>query len=116
MPLVAAVIAINRLVDPRSERGIQHWLPSTALPELLGFPVSRLSLNHLYRCLSLVEPLKPALEKHLAEQGRDLFQFRNDLLLYDLTSTYFESNPPFDADDKRRFGYSYNRGRSVAVP
>jgi Transposase DDE domain len=104
MPLVAAVIGINRLVDPRSERGIHHWLPSTALPELLGFPGTRLSLNHLYRCLSLVEPHKPALEKHLAEQGRDLFQFRNDLLLYDLTSTYFEGRM---ADNpKAQRGYS----------
>src|SRR5271166_5518557 len=43
VPVVAAVIAINRLVDPRSERGIYHWLPSTALPELLNFPVARLT-------------------------------------------------------------------------
>lgn len=104
MPVVAAVIAINRLVDPRSERGIHHWLPSTALPELLGFPVARVSLNHLYRCLSVVEPHKPALEKHLADHGRDLFQFRNDLLLYDLTSTYFEGR--LANNPKAQRGYS----------
>jgi hypothetical protein len=104
MPVIAALIAINRLVDPRSERGIQRWLPSTALPELLRFPGARLTLNQLYRCLSLVEPHKAALEKHLAEQGRDLFNFRNDLLLYDLTSTYFEGR--MARNPKAQRGYS----------
>src|SRR4051812_32923333 len=45
MSVVAALIAVNRLVDPRSERGIFHWLPGTALPELLDFQLSRLTLN-----------------------------------------------------------------------
>jgi Transposase DDE domain len=104
MPVVAALIAINRLVEPRSERGIHRWMPSTALPELLNFPVTRLTLNHLYHCLSLVEPHKRAIENHLAEQGRDLFQFRNDLLLYDLTSTYFEGR--MARNPKAQRGYS----------
>jgi transposase len=104
MPVVAALIAVNRLVEPRSERGIHRWLPSTALPELLRFPGGRLTLNHLYRCLSLVVPHKAALEQHLADQGRDLFDFRNDLLLYDLTSTYFEGHLPDNPKAQR--GYS----------
>jgi transposase len=104
MAAVAALIAVNRLVDPRSERGIFHWLPSTALPELLDYPLGRLSLNHLYRCLSLVEPHKSTLEKHLADQGRDLFHFSNDLLLYDLTSTYFEGR--LEHNPKAQRGYS----------
>jgi transposase len=104
MPLLAAVIAVNRLVDPRSERGIFHWLPRTALPELLDYAPSRLTLNHLYRCLSLVEPHKATIEHHLAEQGRDLFQFPNDLLLYDLTSTYFEGR--LEHNPKAQRGYS----------
>ena len=104
MAVIAALIAVNRLVDPRSERGIFQWLPSTALAELLDYPPARLSLNHLYRCLSLVEPYKHALEKHLAEQGRDLFHFSNDLLLYDLTSTYFEGRLEHNA--KAQHGYS----------
>jgi Transposase DDE domain len=104
MPVVAAVIAVNRLIEPRSERGIHRWLPSTALPELLNFPVARLTLNHLYRCLSLVEPHQRAIENHLAEQGRDLFQFANDLLLYDLTSTYFEGRMAHNP--KAQHGYS----------
>jgi transposase len=104
MAVVAALIAVNRLVDPRSERGIYHWLPGTALAELLDYAPGRLTLDHLYRCLSLVEPHKAVLEQHLAEQGRDLFAFRNDLLLYDLTSTYFEGRLEHNAKAQR--GYS----------
>jgi transposase len=104
MAVVAALIAVNRLVDPRSERGIYHWLPGTALPELLDYAATRLTLDHLYRCLSLVEPHKATIEKHLADQGRDLFAFRNDLLLYDLTSTYFEGRLEHNAKAQR--GYS----------
>jgi transposase len=104
MTVIATLIAVNRLVDPRSERGIFRWLPRTALPELLDYAPTRLTLNHLYRCLSLVEPHKAALEKHLADQGRDLFHFRNELLLYDLTSTYFEGR--LGRNPKAQRGYS----------
>jgi transposase len=104
MPVIAALITVNRLVEPRSERGIYHWLPHTALPELLNYPPARLTLDHLYRCLSLVEPHKAVIEKHLAEQARDLFAFDNDLLLYDLTSTYFEGRLEHNAKAQR--GYS----------
>jgi transposase len=104
MAVVAALIAVNRLVEPRSERGIFHWLPRTALPELLDYAPAWLSLNHLYRCLSLVEPHQHAIEQHLADQGRDLFHFANDLLLYDLTSTYFEGR--LEHNPKAQRGYS----------
>jgi len=104
MPRLAALIAINRLVDPRSERGIYQWAAGTALPELLDFPPAQLSLNQLYRCLSLIEPHKQAIEQHLAERGRDLFHFANDLLLYDLTSTYFEGR--VEGNPKAQRGYS----------
>lgn len=104
MAVIAALIAVNRLVEPRSERGIYHWLPRTALPELLDYAPARLTLDHLYRCLSLVEPHKAAIEKHLADQGRNLFHFTNDLLLYDLTSTYFEGRLEHNAKAQR--GYS----------
>jgi transposase len=101
---LAAMIAVNRLVEPRSERGIFHWLPKTALPELLGVPRGRLGLNALYRCLSEVLPHKATIEAHLVERGRDLFGFTNDLLLYDLTSTYFEGR--LASNPKAQRGYS----------
>jgi transposase len=74
------------------------------LPELLDYPPTRLTLNHLYRCLSLVEAHKHAIEQHLADEGRDLFHFANDLLLYDLTSTYFEGR--LEHNPKAQRGYS----------
>lgn len=104
MPLIAALIAVNRLVDPRSERGIHRWLPRTALMELLDIPRGRVALNHLYRCLSLAAPHKRAIEDHLVARGRDLFQFSNDVLLYDLTSTYFEGR--LEHNPKALRGYS----------
>ncbi len=101
---LAALIAISRLVEPRSERGTFRWLPGTALPELLDVPRGRLSLNALYRCLSAVIPHKAAIETHLVNQGRQLFDFDNDLLLYDLTSTYFEGR--LAGNPKAQRGYS----------
>src|SRR5271165_3565297 len=101
---VAAMIAISRLVQPRSERGTFRWLPGTALPELLDVPRGRLSLNALYRCLSAVIPHKATIETHLVNQGRQLFDFDNDLLLYDLTSTYFEGR--LAGNPKAQRGYS----------
>jgi transposase len=104
LPILAAMIAINRLVEPRSELAIFHWLPGTALPELLDVPRGRLSLNALYRCLSELIPHKATLETHLVNQGRNLFDFVNDLLLYDLTSTYFEGR--LSGNPKAQYGYS----------
>lgn len=104
LPKLAAMIAVNRLVDPRSERGIFHWLPTTALPELLDVPRDRIGLNPLYRCLSEVVRHKSTLETHLVHRGRDLFQTDNDLVLYDLTSTYFEGRMAGNPKAKR--GYS----------
>jgi transposase len=101
---VAALIAVNRLIEPKSERGIFHWLPSTALFELLDVPRGRLGRNALYRCLSEVVRHKATLEKHLVQQGRHLFAFSNDLLLYDLTSTYFEGR--LAGNPKAQRGYS----------
>ena len=104
LPLIAAMIAVNRLVDPRSELGIFAWLPTTALPELLQVPRGRIHLNLLYRCLSEVERHKKTLEAHLVQQGRDLFHFANDLVLYDLTSSYFEGR--LAGNPKAQRGYS----------
>jgi transposase len=101
---VAALIVVNRLVTPRSELGIFHWLPTTALFELLDVPRDRLHLNLLYRCLSAVAPHKSVIEAHLVQQGRDLFNLDCDLVLYDLTSTYFEGRLAGNAKAQR--GYS----------
>src|ERR1700687_3209413 len=62
--------------------------------------------DNLYRCLDRLLEHKEALFGFLKGRWQDLFGVKFEVLLYDLTSTYFESDPPFPDGDKRRFGYS----------
>ncbi|TWT98559.1 hypothetical protein Pla52n_50750 [Stieleria varia] len=87
----AMLLIIARLCDPPSELYIaERWYPKTALPDLLGVPISRVDDNRLYRGLDHLLPHKELLEKHLKDRLGDLFELEYDLLLYDVTSTYFE--------------------------
>lgn len=102
--LVAALIAVNRLVAPRSEWAILRWWPKTALPALLGLPVGKVSDDRLYRCLDGVWAHKAEIEAHLQGEGKRLFAQDYSLFLYDLTSTYFEGQAASNLKAKR--GYS----------
>src|SRR5271163_5018310 len=77
--------------------------------DLLGADYSLVEKNALYRCLDKLLEHKQALFSHLRQRWQDLFAASFDVLLYDLTSTYFESDPPGDDEDKRRFGYSRDK-------
>jgi transposase len=89
--LVSMTLVIARLLDPSSELYIsEQWYPKTALPELLGVPAERVDDNRLYRALDELLPLKDELEKHLKDRMGELFDLDYDLLLYDVTSTFFE--------------------------
>ena len=95
---MALVLAISRLCNPSSELFIaEHYYQSTALPELLGIPAEKVNQQRLYRALDKLLPHKDALETHLKNRLGSLFDLEYDLLLYDVTSTYFEgqcnSNP-----------------------
>jgi len=99
-----------RLIDPGSEWRLHRlWYESSAMGDLLGEDFSLVEKNALYRCLDKLLEHKQALFSHLQERWRDLFGAKFDVLLYDLTSTYFESDPPLDENDKRRFGYSRDK-------
>jgi len=88
---VVAILAINRLVAPSSEWKIhREWFLQTALDELLGVDFAAAGKDRLYRCLDRLVAHKEALNRHLVEQWRTLFDARYDVLLYDLTSTYIE--------------------------
>jgi hypothetical protein len=87
----------------------RQWFEQSAMADLLGADYALVEKNALYRCLDKVLPHKQALFSHLRERWRDLFGARFDVLLYDLTSTYFESPPPDDEADKRRHGYSRDK-------
>lgn len=96
--LVSMTLVIARLLDPSSELYTsEQWYPKTALPELFGVPQERVDDNRLYRALDELLPLKDQLESHLKNRMGELFDLDYDLLLYDVTSTFFEgqckSNP-----------------------
>ena len=104
---VLFVLAAYRLLSPGSEwRLHRQWFEASALTDLLGGDAGLAEIHKLYRCHDLVVAHKQALFAHLAGRWRDLFNARFDVLLYDLTSTYFEASPPFPPGDKRRYGYS----------
>jgi hypothetical protein len=107
---ILAVLTVYRLLEPGSEwRLHRDWYARSALPDLLGAGEELVEIHKLYRCLDQVLPHKRALFAHLTARWRDLFNCAYAILLYDLTSTYFESDPPDDPADKRRFGYSRDK-------
>lgn len=104
---VLFVLAAYRLLSPGSEwRLHRQWFERSACADLLGADASLAEIHKLYRCHDLLLAHKPALFDHLVGRWRDLFNASFEVLLYDLTSTYFEADPPFAEDDKRRYGYS----------
>lgn len=114
---ILRVLTIYRLLSPGSEwRLHRHWFSTTALPDLLGVDERAAQDDTLYRCLDLLLPHKEDLFAHLRQRWSDLFDARFEVLLYDLTSTYFECAVPTGETDPRRFGYSRDkRGDCVQV-
>lgn len=104
---VLFVLAAYRLLSPGSEwRLHRQWFEQNACADLLGDDAGLAEIHKLYRCHDLLLAHKQALFEHLVGRWRDLFNASFDVLLYDLTSTYFEADPPLAEDDKRRYGYS----------
>ena len=104
---IVKVLVCYRLIDPGSEwRLHRQWYEHSALRDLLGCD-RVLASNTLYRCLDKLVVHKEAFFSFLHERWTRLFVARFDVVLYDLTSTYFESDPPFE--DKRQFGYSRDK-------
>jgi transposase len=97
-PAVAAILTIARFCEPSSELHIEDtWYRRTALEDLLGVAADQVYTDRLYAGLDALLPHKQAIEKHLKERLGNLFDCQYELLLYDMTSTYFEgqcrSNP-----------------------
>jgi hypothetical protein len=90
-PAITAILVIARLCEPASELHIaEDWYRRTALDDLLGVPAERVNDDRLYRALDRLLRHKQALETHLKERLGALFDLDYELLLYDVTSTYFE--------------------------
>ena len=103
--LTALILVIARLCEPSSELRIaEHFYRHSALADLLGVPIDKVDDNRLYRGLDELLPHKPALETFLKERFGELFGIDYDLLLYDVTSTYFEGQA--NANPLAKRGYS----------
>jgi len=108
---ILQTLVCYRLIDPGSEWRLHRlWFEQSAMADLLGGDFALVEKNALYRCLDKLLAHKTALFAHLRQRWHDLFAAGFEVLLYDLTSTYFES-PPADDSDKRRFGYSRDKRR-----
>ena len=100
----ALILVVARLCCPSSELYIaEQWYPKSAMPQLLGVPADRVDDNRLYRTLDQLLPHKAKLEAHLKNRMGELFDLEYDLLMYDITSTYFEGQANFEMAQR---GYS----------
>jgi hypothetical protein len=108
--LIIQALSCYRLMDPGSEwRMHRHWYEKSAMVDLLGAGFELVEIHKLYECLDRLIDHRGALFDHLTQRWKDLFNAKFDVLLYDLTSTYFESDPPFPEGDKRKYGYSRDK-------
>ncbi len=105
---VVKLLTVNRLIKPGTEFYVhQHWFSQTAMDVLLDCDFAVAEKNRLYRCLDRILPYKEALCAYLKDTWQMMFNLEYDILLYDITSTYFEGlckqNP------KAKFGHSKDR-------
>lgn len=90
---ILQLLAVNRMVDPGSEWRIhRQWMERSAMDELLSIETGHISKDRLYRCLDRILEYREELFGHLRQKWTDLFSASFDVLLYDLTSTYFEGS------------------------
>ena len=102
---VLELLAVNRLCEPGSEFAVHRsWFLNSSMDELLGEDFAVAEKDRLYRCLDRVLPHKDELCRFLTERWKTLFDARVDILLYDLTSTYFEGR--CELNPKAKHGYS----------
>jgi transposase len=103
--LMACLLTLARFAEPDSELHVEDtWYRRTALDQMLAVAVEKVNATRLYRTLDVILPLKSAIEIHLKQRVGELFSPAFDLLLYDITSTYFEGQAQANPQAKR--GYS----------
>jgi transposase len=107
---VLKVLVAYRLIDPGSEwRLHRQWFDASAMGDLLESDFALAEKNTLYRCLDKLVEHKDELNKFLVRRWGELFGASFDVLLYDLTSTYFETDEDRGPDDLRQYGYSRDK-------
>ena len=103
--MMVLTLVLMRLSEPSSELRIaEHLYERSSLVDLLGIPTDKVNDDRLYRALDSLLPHKVELETHLKERLGTLFDLEYDLLLYDMTSTYFEGQGA--ANEQAALGYS----------
>jgi len=103
--MMTMTLVLMRLCEPSSELRIaEHLYERSTLADLLGIPADKVNDDRLYRALDRLLPHKVEMEKHLKERLGELFNLEYDLLLYDVTSTYFEGECAHNGQAMR--GYS----------
>ncbi|MEO6625804.1 MAG: IS1634 family transposase [Burkholderiaceae bacterium] len=107
---VLKTLVAYRLIDPGSEWKLhRQWFDASAMADVLNADFALAQKNTLYRCLDHLVQHKDELFKFLCRRWGELFGAKFDVLLYDLTSTYFESDVQRGADDLRQYGYSRDK-------
>lgn len=107
---VLQTLVAYRLIDPGSEwRLHRHWFDQSAMADLLDADFALAEKNALYRCLDKIVGHKDDLFRFLVDRWGELFGARFDVLLYDLTSTYFETDTERSPEDLRQYGYSRDK-------
>jgi transposase len=107
---VLKTLVAYRLIDPGSEWKLhRQWFDASAMADLLESDFALAEKNTLYRCLDKLVEHKNELFKFLVRRWGELFGAKFDVLLYDLTSTYFETDEERGPDDLRQFGYSRDK-------
>jgi len=107
---VLKTLVAYRLIDPGSEWKLhRQWFDASAMADLLDSDFALAEKNTLYRCLDRLVEHKDELFKFLKRRWGELFGAKFDVLLYDLTSTYFETDVERGAEDLRQFGYSRDK-------
>jgi hypothetical protein len=107
---VLKTLVVYRLIDPGSEwRLHRQWFDASAMADLLDSDFALAEKNTLYRCLDKLVAHKDDLFKFLVRRWGELFGAKFDVLLYDLTSTYFETDEDRVPDELRQFGYSRDK-------
>jgi transposase len=107
---VLKTLVAYRLIDPGSEwRLHRQWFDASAMADLLEADFALAEKNTLYRCLDKLVAHKDELFKFLVRRWGELFGAKFDVLLYDLTSTYFETDEDRGPDDLRQYGYSRDK-------
>jgi len=104
---LTCAMSMNRLIRPSSEHAMPDWIRNTALEDILGLSFDDLGESSLYRNLDKLHPKRGEIESALVEGERTLFNLEGTVLLYDLTSTYFEGQAL--ANDLASRGYSRDK-------